>query len=414
VLRRGGLREAGTVFGGNVLARALGFLFPLLLVHAVSKPDFATVSFFTGTGFFAASLILNSLPVALTRHLAADGADPAGPHQPWLASALLGGFPVILVAIVIGEGLAVAVGEPAGLMTIMVTGLCLDAYYWGLMRGLGRFRLLVGYRAAANALQLALLAIVLGAGIGGVTIAIVIFAYVYVVPMLVIELWKHPIRTALEGRGRPTRHTTLRLLRFAGPTLVNGLAYAVFIQADVFFVRLLDQNALGDYAIAKTLSQPITLVSFAIGVVILPRVARAASAAEQRRLLKPAIGFAAGFGLVVAAVYPLIDGFLVDHLLPKSYAPAADVLPRLVAGLAVLGIYSVLSEWWVGTGRPFLPAVTLGLGAAVTIGLQLLLTPRHGGQGAALALGGGALVALLLLGAFTLLGHEREPVAQPA
>ncbi len=320
---------------------------------------------------------------------------------------------MILVAIGVGETLAAVVGEPTGLMTVMVTGLCLDAYYWGLMRGLGRFRLLVGYRAAANAVQLALLALVLVLDIGGVAIAVVIFAYVYVIPMVAIELWKHPIREAFAGRGRATRASAVALLRFAGPTLVNGLAYAVFIQADVFFVRLLDEDALGDYAIAKTLSQPITLVSFAIGVVLLPRVARAATPAEQRRLLAPALAFAALFGGVVAGLYPLVDGLLVDNLLPASYAPAASILPWLVAGLAVLGVYSVLSEWWVGTGRPFLPAVTLGAGALVTIGLQVALTPSHGGRGAAMALGGGALVALALLGAATLLARD-EAAVRPA
>jgi O-antigen/teichoic acid export membrane protein len=100
-------------------------------------------------------------------------------------------------------------------------------------------------------------------------------------------------------------------------------------------------------------------------------------------------------------------------VLPESYGRAADVLPLLAAGLAGIGVYSVLSQWWMGTGRPGLPAVSLTLGALVAIGLQYALTPAHGGTGAAWSIAGGAACALLVLGVATARTRARRGDRQP-
>jgi O-antigen/teichoic acid export membrane protein len=104
---------------------------------------------------------------------------------------------------------------------------------------------------------------------------------------------------------------------------------------------------------------------------------------------------------------------LIDLTLPESYSRAADVLPLLAAGLAGIGVYSVLSQWWMGIGRPGPPAVSLTLGALVAIGLQYALTPSEGATGAALAIAGGAACALLVLGAATVRTRVRRANTPP-
>ena len=73
------------VFGGNVAARALGFLFPVVLARATGRADFALVYFFVNTGFFVGELVLAGFPTALTRYLAAPGTVERGT---WLLASI--------------------------------------------------------------------------------------------------------------------------------------------------------------------------------------------------------------------------------------------------------------------------------------------------------------------------------------
>ena len=66
----------------------------------------------------------------------------------WVSSALVAGLPLAGVSLLAGAALALAADAPPGLMALMVAGLSLDAYYFGLLRGLRRFGMLAAYRVA--------------------------------------------------------------------------------------------------------------------------------------------------------------------------------------------------------------------------------------------------------------------------
>jgi O-antigen/teichoic acid export membrane protein len=398
--------EAGTVLAGNVLARGLGFLFPLVLARVIAKDDFGTVYFFIGTGYFVGEL--TGFPTALTRFIAAEG-----PSGAWLSSALAGGAPLIALSLVIGELLSTEANAPAGHMSMVIAGLTLDAYYFALLRGLKRYKLLASYRVSANGAQIVLLLGAIVLGVKSPTVAIAIYSFVYIVPIVAIELLRHPLHDALRGTLRPNLDRVKRLTRFALPAFLSGTAAAGLTQADLLFVRLLAPDALPDYAAARSLVQPVMLVPYAIAIVMLPAVASAPER-ERWRLLTRALGVTALLGTALVAIYVAADAWLVDTILPASYHDATKALPLLAAGLTGMGVYSVLSQWWMGIGRPGPPAVVLTLGALVAIGMQYALTPSHGAVGAALALGCGVAFALVTLGAATLRMRVRARRAAPA
>lgn len=398
--------EAGVVLAGNVLARGLGFLFPLVLARVIAKDDFGTVYFFIGTGYFVGEL--TGFPTALTRFIAAEG-----PSGAWLSSALAGGAPLIALSLVVGELLSVEANAPAGHMSMVIAGLTLDAYYFALLRGLKRYKLLASYRVSANGAQILLLLGAIVLGVKSPTVAIAIYSFVYLVPIVAIELLRHPLHDALRGTLRPQLERVKRLTRFALPAFLSGTAAAGLTQADLLFVRLLAPDALPDYAAARSLVQPVMLVPYAIAIVMLPAVASAPER-ERWRLLARALGVTALLGAALVAVYVAANSWLVDTILPASYHDATKALPLLAAGLTGMGVYSVLSQWWMGIGRPGVPAAVLTLGALVAIGMQYALTPSHGAVGAAIALACGVAFALLTLGAATLRMRIRARRVEPA
>lgn len=403
--------SAGIVFVGNVLARGLGFVFPLALAHLTSRADFALVYFFVATGFFVGELVLTGFPVAVTRHLAAEGGNPL--HGRWLLAGMAGGIPLLAVSVIAGEILAGVAGAPPFLMSLVVVGLTIDAYYFASLRGLQSYGLLVSYRIAANVAQLLLLTAAAATGTLTVPLAVIIFGFSYLVPIALIELRFGPIRRLLRNRLDVTRQDLRELALFAVPALVSGTAYGAVLGADVFFVSLFAPAALADYGAGRALSLPMLMVPYAVSIVLLPR-ASASSAEERIGLLKGPLLVAAGLGAAAAGAYLVLGATAVALLLPESYEAATGPMRIIAPALAILGTYSVLSQWWFGQGRPRQPAVSLTFGAIVSVASHALVTSQHGAVGSGISVGAGAGSALLVLGVWTMrerLASKKERVS---
>lgn len=399
-------RSVGTVFMGNVVARGLGFLFPLVVAHNLNVQDFATTYFLINSGFFVAELVTASYPTAMIRRVAAEDVSSRGT---WILGAGLGGIPMLALAVATGAVVASVGSAPPLLMSMVLLGLSIDIYFFGVLSGLQRFGLLAAYRVAANLTQILLLVGLLALGVRSLTVVIAVYSFVYVLPIMAIEALYAPLRTTLRGARKPTRSEIAQLTRFAIPSLAAGLAYGGVLGLDVMMVRLLDPAALPAYSAARTLALPMMLVPLAIGVVVLPSAA-ARAPAEQTRLLLRALLATAVLSVAAVGAYLTLGSRLVDALFPSSFQDAIDPLRALSPALGLFGIYTVLSQWSLGVGRPVAPAVSLSCGASCGLVAHLLLTGRHGAVGAALALGIGAAVALLLLGAATLTTNARRAV----
>jgi O-antigen/teichoic acid export membrane protein len=396
--KREGLFSSVTlVLVGEAFTRALGFLFPLVLAHGLSKADFALVYFFINTGFFVAEPVLTGYPTALIHFVALHHRARAA----WLTSALLGGIPLLLLSITVGELMAKSADAPPVLMSVVVVGLTIDAYYYSALQGLRRFPLLPTYRGSANLTQLLLLLAAIESGMVSVPLAVGIYSLVYLVPIIVLEARFGLVRNLLRHEdARPTYDHAKSLTRFAIPALVAGTAYAAVFSLDSFFVRLFAPNALADYAAAKTLLQPMGLIPFAIGIVLFPQVS-AAPPDRRWRLLVRGLRVVAAVEAVAICAYLLLAPMAVGLFFPPSFHAAATPLRLLAPAAALMGCYHILSQWWLGNGRPLVPATSLTVGALACIGCHVLLTSRYGAIGAALSTICGIGIATVILGTTT-------------
>lgn len=389
----GAAASVATVAVGNAVARGLGFLFPLVVGRVLDRPDFAVILLYISTGFFVAELVLTGFPTALTRYLAA--ADTRWTPRAVTGAAIVGGLPLLAVCIVAGAILAVNAGLSIALTAVVVVGLTIDAYYFAALRGLGRFRLLVGYRIAANATQLVLLVVLAALDLASVTSSVVLYALVYLIPIAVIEL-REPVVSPILPRLADIRAPIVgQLSRFAIPALISGTAFGVIFGLDTYAVGVLAPTDLPDYAAARSLVMPMTLVPFAIGVVLMPRIA--AATARQRRDLAAALAATVGASALAIAAYAVLGDWLVALVYPDGFAGAAAFLTPLATALAVMGVYSVATQWSFGLGESRRPAAAIVIGALVAIVGQIVLTSAYGGTGAAAAIALGAGVALALL-----------------
>jgi O-antigen/teichoic acid export membrane protein len=401
------LSTAAFVFAGNVVARALGFAFPLVVARVLDRSEFAAVYFFITTGFSASQLVLTGYPTAMGRYVAAE--SMAAAKGAWVRSAALAGIPVLIVSLGVGETLSYATDSRPLLMSVVVIGVSIDAYYFAALRGLERYGLLVVYRVGANLAQLILVVVAFAVGLASVESMVIIYALVYLVPIAVIESREGALRSVLANARRAAGRRISALTRFAIPSLVSGTSWGVIFGLDVFFVGLLAREALADYAAARALAVPIIFVPLAIDVVLLPRVA-ASNVADRWRLLRQALVVSIAAAIAAALAYVFVGDLLIEIAYPPSYEGAGDFFIVLTPALGLLGIYSVVSEWWMGSGRPLSPAIGLSAGAVCSIAAHLVLTRQYGGMGAGGAMLIGAGIALAVLGAQTLRLRAREQV----
>jgi O-antigen/teichoic acid export membrane protein len=189
------------------------------------------------------------------------------------------------------------------------------------------------------------------------------------------------------------------LLSYASRVLFSGAPLLVNSRVDQLVLSLtVPAGALGNYTVAVSLSLVASPVSFAFGYVAFPRVASSSSTEDRRRVGRTSILGALGTASLILLPMSLVSPWLVPTVFGSGYESAVTTLWVLVPAAVVFIVNQVMEEILRGRGLPSVPAIAEGAGALVTIVLLLLLVPKFGIIGAAIASGiAYSVVAGLLL-----------------
>ncbi|RPF38083.1 lipopolysaccharide biosynthesis protein [Streptomyces sp. TLI_185] len=194
------------------------------------------------------------------------------------------------------------------------------------------------------------------------------------------------VRTGFgRGWGRPLVPLATEVLRYGARGQLGNVLLLVNRRLDFLFVDALSGPAvLGIYAVASKFAELLRLPAVAMQYVLYPRFSRDGprlAAEEMHRFLPRATA------LTAALVPPLVGASVIA--LPLLYGRAFEdaVLPAcvLLVGLAVEGAVAVTTAYLFGVGRPGMSSWGMGAGVAVTVVLDVLLIPRYGAVGAAVA-----------------------------
>jgi O-antigen/teichoic acid export membrane protein len=209
----------------------------------------------------------------------------------------------------------------------------------------------------------------------------------------------------------PSTELAHRIAGYGLRAQVGGIVTLLNLRLDFILLNVLTGPAvLGVYAIASKFAELLKIPALALTYVLYPKYARedpATARAKARRLL-PRAGL-----LTAAAIVPL--WFAATYLIPALYgsefrgaiAPAHIIL----FGLALEGVAAVITAFLYGIGRPGLNSWGMAAGLVVTVVLDLLLIPRFGADGAAVASAVAyATGTLALVGFFWWLDPNRTPV----
>ena len=292
-----------------------------------------------------------------------------------------------------------AVGAPALLLAPNLQGLWL---------GEGRMAPMALLTLAPPLLTLVLLAG--GALLAATTLPAVLSAWVaakVAVGVLVVGLLWRGARLAAPDFAGLAREA--RFIATIGATnLVGLLNYRV----GLFVVeRTLGLSATGVYSIAIVVAELLWFVSGSLTQAVYGRIGtpdRAHAAATTVRVVQLSVAAL----LLVAPLLWAAARVLVPWILGPAYAASLPVMALLLPGVLLFGGASALSAYFTNhAGTPQVPAQVAATSLAINAGLSLLLVPRLGMSGAAVAASVSYAASVLLL-AWRFARHAGLPLRQ--
>jgi O-antigen/teichoic acid export membrane protein len=191
----------------------------------------------------------------------------------------------------------------------------------------------------------------------------------------------------IDHDGSSTQSGLKQAFRFALPSYLATLVQFLNYRVDVFFVSsILGNRELGLYQLAVFLSQSLSLVPGAAQSVLFPTFA-AAQTDPHNNALKLAQANRLIFLLSLVSGLLLI-GFAswgIEWIFGESFRGSVAALYWLVPGTVAFSTTTVVAGYFAGMGRPNLNMFVSIISLAVTIPLDILLIPRWGIVGAAIA-----------------------------
>jgi PST family polysaccharide transporter len=183
--------------------------------------------------------------------------------------------------------------------------------------------------------------------------------------------------------GQRARH----LLRAGWPMILSTMAIMTYVRIDTVMLKVMQGDiAAGLYAAAVRVSEvwiliPSSIVSSVSPAILRSRDNRAVYHARLRRLF--AVMTTAG--LFITAAVAATSPWVIRILYSGAFSSASPVLAIHVCALAFTFIGMAQTPWDIAENLVKLSLWRHGTGAAINIGLNLILIPKYSAAGAALA-----------------------------
>lgn len=183
----------------------------------------------------------------------------------------------------------------------------------------------------------------------------------------------------------PSTELGRRIAAYGLRAQLGGIVTLLNLRLDFILLNALAGPAvLGVYAIASKFAELLKIPPLALTYVLYPKYARddAATARTKARRLLPKAGL-----LTAGSIVPLWFGatYLIPALYGSEFRGAIAPAHIILFGLALEGVAAVITAFLYGIGRPGLNSWGMAAGLGATVLLDLLLIPRFGATGAAIA-----------------------------
>ena len=210
---------------------------------------------------------------------------------------------------------------------------------------------------------------------------------------------------AWQWNGQRVRQT----LRECWPLALSGVAVMIYMKIDqVMLGQMLGDKAVGVYSAAVRISEVGYFIPIAIVASVTPALieAKKISPAVYRYRLANLFRLMSAIGLGIAIPMTLAAGLVSKTLYGSQYEGVAPVLAIHIWAALFVFLGVAQGPWNINEGLTKLALFRTVIGAAANILLNLVLIPRFGPIGAAIATTTSYALAAVILNAFS--GRTRD------
>lgn len=191
-----------------------------------------------------------------------------------------------------------------------------------------------------------------------------------------------------------------RLVRYGSKMYVYTLTQFLNFRLDYLFVSLfLPLAQVGYYSVSTAIAEVTARLPAAVATVIFP-VTAAQDQASATALITKAVRETLALVVMGVLILFVVGKYIVVIFFGTNFIPSVIPLLILLPGMISISILRILTNGLAGRGQPEFGAIAGGSALITTIVLDIILIPRMGINGAALAsslaYSSGALVVLYL------------------
>lgn len=382
------LLRAGAFVGERALGLAAGVVAGIVVARYLGPEQLGLLVFAQAMFGLVIPLIDLGLPAILIRDFSV--------RQDWretLASAVTGQAAVGVVATAVAAAVVLwtrGVSTDIVLLVVAVSPIpllgVLSTTFRTYHEAVGRTRRIVttALTATLTSAGTKVLLVVVGAPLWTIGVAITLDSLI----LFVGHLRGIPARRTLGAlRHRSDRAVTRRLLRESWPLLLAGVGVTIFMKVDVVMLGVLrgDQEA-GIYSAAARLSEAWYFLPTAAMAAIRPVLSRLYADGEHTaytRILRQFMATAALVGYLVVAGTWLAAELIISTLYGPDFGASSAVLRVHIVVLPL--VFISVHPYLVDRGLTLYSLWFTGAAAVVNVGLNVVLIPRMGASGAAVA-----------------------------
>ncbi len=411
--------------GGSALSLLLGLLTFPILTRALSREDYGILGLVTITISMAVAVAKGGLSDGIIRFYR-DYADSPQRLGQFTSTILARGVVFTALTVVIYLLLIPSLNRRLGIgdgylgcflvMALFLAMRPLNVIVLNYLRALGKTFFYNVVTVCTKALGVALSLIMLFyvfQNLFGYFIGLIVAE---LVSGVVLYLWL--LKNYSFKFGSISPGLTLNLIKFGLPLLLTELSYLLLSYVDRYMIVAYHGEAmLGLYTVGYNLPSYINdVIMFSLSYAVVPIYTELYSREgreETEKFLSRAMYYYLAFVIPICIGYYAVANDLLVLLASEKYAEAAVFSPVVLVGLVLLGMNSILYAGLYLKKKSRHVMVIMFAAVLINIGMNILLLPRYGATGAAIA----TLIACLcssLLTAYFSFRHIRIHFDLPA
>ena len=403
-------RQVGYVITANIAILLLGFIRLPIVTKGLGASLYGTWSLISVTVSLIVPFAMLSFGMSIVRFLAAEKDKNTIREDFFSACSIvfISGIVFSLLLFFLSDLLAVSIFKDVNSSSYIKLGsvlILLNSLYLVLLaffrmrRKIGLYNIL---NLSQHGLQVGLIvvAILLGYRLGGVITAVIISGILFTVISLFIIFRQI-------GFQLPRFSHMKAYLRWGVPLTLNSAILWIINVSDRYMVSyFLGIAAAGVYSAAYSIGQYASFALAPLGIVLYPTISKTydeGNRDEAGNYLKYSLKYLMTIAIPAAFGLSILAKPLLRILTTPEFVTGSTVLPWVAFGAVLFCFYQICVYIIHLVGKTHITVRLLGISAGLNIGLNLLLIPRMGILGAAVA----TLVAYGVLGILTLMVTRR-------